>query len=68
MDDGIQALVDEALDNATDNGYDMFDLPEVVAVDMATFDSDIETLVEEEFDGDECELVPYIEDWQVRHG
>jgi len=61
----IQALVSEALDQAADNGYDESqDDPEQVAISLADEDADIERLVQDQFDGDETILIPYIEVWQ----
>ena len=61
----IQALVSGALDQAADNGYDESqDDPEQVAISLADEDADIERLVQDQFDGDETILIPYIEVWQ----
>jgi len=61
----IQTLVSGALDQAADNGYDESqDDPEQVAISLADEDADIERLVQDQFDGDETILIPYIEVWQ----
>jgi hypothetical protein len=67
MDSDLQALVDEKLDQATDNGYDESqDDPEQVAISLMDEDTDIFELVSDRFDGDETMLIPYIEVWQQR--
>jgi hypothetical protein len=67
MDSDLQALVDEKLDQAVDNGYDESqDDPEQVAISLMDEDTDIFELVSERFDGDETMLIPYIEVWQQR--
>jgi hypothetical protein len=66
-DDEIQALVNTALDQAAENGYDeSHDNPHSVAVSLADEDADIERLVWNQFDGDETVLIPFIEVWQQR--
>jgi len=69
MDDSeIQALVNAAMDQALENKYDeTFDDPLAVAVDMVDNDADIFDMVQEELDGDEEQLIPYIEVWQNEH-
>lgn len=61
----IQALVNTALDQAAENGYDESPSdPDDVAISLADEDSDIERLIWDQFDGDETILIPFIKVWQ----
>ncbi len=63
--DEIQALVNEKLDQAVENGYDESqDDPIQVAISLADEDTDINELVWGQFEGHETTLIPYIEVWQ----
>jgi hypothetical protein len=63
----IQLLVNEALNQAIENGYDESkDDPALVAQSLADEDSDIERLIWEQFDGDEAILIPFIKVWQQK--
>lgn len=61
----IQALVNEKLDQAVDNGYDESQAdPIQVAISMADEDTDIHELVRKQFEGHETALIPFIKVWQ----
>jgi len=67
MDNEIQALVNTALDQAAENGYDESPSdPADVAISLADEDSDIERLISDQFDGDETILIPFIKVWQQK--
>ncbi len=67
MNEEIQIRISESCDRAVENGYREFvttETPATLAIDMVDYDAGIAKLVEEEFNGDEGGLIPYIEVWQ----
>ncbi len=65
--DEIQALVNEKLDQARDNGYDGGqDDPSQVAISLADEDTDVNELVWNQLEGNETVLIPFIKVWQQR--
>jgi uncharacterized protein YciU (UPF0263 family) len=61
--DNLESLVNEALDNAKDNGYDVFlaGSPEAIADDLVMFDAALE-------DQAPVHLIPHVITWQRKQG